>query len=80
MSETYNLPVDQIKQILGSTDSIKEDLKLNKAVELLVENRKEVEQRRSNGRSYNKVNAIQTSFYNMTNKARIFSFVPCFIH
>lgn len=43
MSETYNLPVDQIKQILGSTDSIKEDLKLNKAVELLVENRKEVE-------------------------------------
>jgi trigger factor len=43
MSETYNLPADQIKQILGSTDSIKEDLKLNKAVELLVENRKEVE-------------------------------------
>lgn len=43
MSEMYNLPVDQIKQILGSTDSIKDDLKLNKAVELLVENRKEVE-------------------------------------
>lgn len=43
MSEMYNLPVDQIKQILGSTDSIKDDLKLYKAVELLVENRKEVE-------------------------------------
>ncbi|MCU9614045.1 trigger factor [Caldibacillus lycopersici] len=42
MSEMYNMPVDQIKQLLGSTDSIKEDLKMNKAVKLLVETSKTV--------------------------------------
>lgn len=44
MSEMYNMPADQIKQILGSTDSIKEDLKMNKAVQLLVDNSKQVEE------------------------------------
>lgn len=44
MSEMYNLPVDQIKQILGSTDSVKEDLKFNKAIQLLVDNSKTVEE------------------------------------
>lgn len=44
MSEMYNMPVDQIKQILGSTDSVKEDLKMNKAVQLLVDNSKQVEE------------------------------------
>lgn len=44
MSEMYNMPAEQIKQLLGgSTDSIKNDLRFNKAVQLLVENRKEVE-------------------------------------
>lgn len=44
MSEMYNMPVDQVKQILGSTDSVKEDLKMNKAVQLLVDNSKQVEE------------------------------------
>jgi len=42
MSELYNMTVDQIKQALGNTDSIKEDLKMNKAVQFLVDHSKTV--------------------------------------
>lgn len=42
MAEMYNMPVEQIKQVLGSTDSVKEDLKMNKAVQLLVDASKTV--------------------------------------
>ncbi|MCB5933451.1 trigger factor [Caldibacillus thermoamylovorans] len=44
MAEMYNMPVEQIQQILGSTDGIKEELKFNKAVQLLVDNSKTVEE------------------------------------
>jgi trigger factor len=44
MAEMYNMPVDQIQQILGSTAGIKEELKFNKAVQLLVDNSKTVEE------------------------------------
>jgi len=42
MSEAYNIPVDQIKQLLGSLDNVRYDLKMNKAIELLVETSKTV--------------------------------------
>lgn len=44
MAEMYNMPVEQIQQILGSTVGIKEELKFNKAVQLLVDNSKTVEE------------------------------------
>ncbi len=47
MSETYNLEVDQIKKILGNTDSIRDELKFNKAVQLLVDHSKTVEKNES---------------------------------
>ncbi|MBS2969916.1 trigger factor [Metabacillus sp. KIGAM252] len=40
MAEMYNMPVDSIKQALGSTDAVKEDLKIRKAIDFLVENSK----------------------------------------
>jgi len=44
MAEVYNMPVEQIQQILGSTDAIKDELKFNKAVQLLVDSSKTVEE------------------------------------
>ncbi|WP_203361582.1 trigger factor [Bacillus sp. REN10] len=40
MSEQFNLPVEDIKKALGSTEGMKGDLKIRKAVEFLVENSK----------------------------------------
>ena len=40
MAGTYNMPVDTIIQALGGVDGIKADLKLQKAVNFLVENKK----------------------------------------
>ncbi|AZB43837.1 trigger factor [Bacillus sp. FJAT-42376] len=40
MAEMYNMPVESIKQALGSTDAVKEDLKIRKAIDFLVENSK----------------------------------------
>ncbi|MFJ7727136.1 trigger factor [Neobacillus sp. NPDC097160] len=40
MAGMYNMPVDSIKQALGGLDGIKSDLKLQKAVNFLVENKK----------------------------------------
>ncbi|UOY94178.1 trigger factor [Ectobacillus sp. JY-23] len=40
MAEMYNMPVDAVKQALGSLEGLKEDLKIRKAVEFLVENSK----------------------------------------
>jgi trigger factor len=42
MAGMYNMPVEEIKKVLGSLDSIKEDMKVRKAVEFLVENSKAV--------------------------------------
>lgn len=42
MADMYNLPVESVKRALGSTEGIKEDLKIKKAVDFLVENRKDV--------------------------------------
>ena len=42
MSAMYNMPVEQIKQALGSIEGLKEDLKIRKAIDLLVENSKDV--------------------------------------
>ncbi|KRT94057.1 trigger factor [Bacillus glycinifermentans] len=39
MAEAYNMPVENIKQAIGSTDGMKEDLKIRKAIDFLVENR-----------------------------------------
>ncbi|QEK97992.1 trigger factor [Bacillus amyloliquefaciens] len=39
MGEAYNMPVENIKQAIGSTDAMKEDLKVRKAIDFLVENR-----------------------------------------
>ncbi|USK32805.1 trigger factor [Bacillus sp. F19] len=41
MAELYNMPVENIKQALGSLEGLKEDLKVRKAVDFLVENSKE---------------------------------------
>lgn len=37
MAEAYNMPVENIKQAIGSTDAMKEDLKVRKAIDFLVE-------------------------------------------
>ncbi|WP_096153118.1 MULTISPECIES: trigger factor [Bacillus] len=42
MSAMYNMPIEQIKQALGSIEGVKEDLKIRKAMDLLVENSKDV--------------------------------------
>ncbi|MFP7226964.1 trigger factor [Bacillus altitudinis] len=39
MAEAYNMPVENIKQAIGSTEAMKEDLKVRKAIDFLVENR-----------------------------------------
>ncbi|KAF1679412.1 trigger factor [Bacillus mexicanus] len=39
MAEAYNMPVENIKQAIGSADAMKEDLKVRKAIDFLVENR-----------------------------------------
>ncbi|ALV02237.1 MULTISPECIES: trigger factor [Bacillus amyloliquefaciens group] len=39
MAEAYNMPVENIKEAIGSTDAMKEDLKVRKAIDFLVENR-----------------------------------------
>ncbi|MBT2167426.1 MULTISPECIES: trigger factor [Bacillus] len=39
MAEAYNMPVENIKQAIDSTDAMKEDLKVRKAIDFLVENR-----------------------------------------
>ncbi|RUS00145.1 trigger factor [Bacillus velezensis] len=39
MAEAYNMPVENIKQAIGSTDAMKEDLKVRKAIDFLVEYR-----------------------------------------
>jgi trigger factor len=43
MAEVYKMEVDAIKKALGNLDAIKEDLKIKKAIDFLVENRKTVE-------------------------------------
>lgn len=43
MSEMYNRPVDEIKSMLGDLDVVKHDIKMQKAIDFLVENRKTVE-------------------------------------
>jgi trigger factor len=40
MAQMYNMTVENIKAALGGVDGIKSDLKLNKAVDFLVENKK----------------------------------------
>jgi trigger factor len=40
MAGTYNMTVDSIKQALGGLEGVKSDLKLKKAVDFLVENKK----------------------------------------
>ncbi|RSK28051.1 trigger factor [Bacillus sp. HMF5848] len=42
LAEMYQRPADEIKKLLGSIEGLKEDLKIQKAVELLVENSKTV--------------------------------------
>ncbi|WP_110111524.1 trigger factor [Bacillus sp. CGMCC 1.16541] len=42
MAGMYNTPVENLKQMLGSLEGIKEDMKVRKAVEFLVENSKTV--------------------------------------
>lgn len=42
MSEMYSTPVDNIKKMLGSLDGVKEDIKIRKAIDFLVENSKSV--------------------------------------
>ncbi|MGG4491662.1 trigger factor [Metabacillus idriensis] len=42
MAEMYNMPVENIKQALGSLEGLKEDLKVRKAIDFLVENSKEI--------------------------------------
>ncbi|MCP8952522.1 trigger factor [Bacillus safensis] len=39
MAEAYNMPLENIKQAIGSTEAMKEDLKVRKAIDFLVENR-----------------------------------------
>jgi trigger factor len=41
MAGTYNMPIEQIKQALGSLEGLKEDLKIRKAIDFLVENSKD---------------------------------------
>ncbi|WP_078379494.1 trigger factor [Sutcliffiella halmapala] len=42
MAGMYNMSLDQIKQALGSLEGLKEDLKIRKAIDFLVENSKDV--------------------------------------
>jgi trigger factor len=42
MAESYNMPVDKLKQLLGNLDVVKDDVKLRKVVDFLVENCKVV--------------------------------------
>lgn len=42
MATMYNMTVDQIKQALGNAEGLKEDLKIRKAIDFLVENSKDV--------------------------------------
>ncbi|MDA1477468.1 trigger factor [Bacillus changyiensis] len=39
LAEAYQMPVENIKQAIGSTEGMKEDLKVRKAIDFLVENR-----------------------------------------
>lgn len=39
MAEAYNMPLENIKQAIGSNEAMKEDLKVRKAIDFLVENR-----------------------------------------
>ncbi|WP_110927112.1 trigger factor [Bacillus massiliglaciei] len=43
MASMYNMDVESIKKALGSLDAVKGDLKIKKAIDFLVENRKTVE-------------------------------------
>lgn len=43
MSELYNLSVEQIKEMIGSTDFVKNDLRMKKAIDLLVDSAVQVE-------------------------------------
>ncbi|MDX8359394.1 trigger factor [Cytobacillus sp. IB215316] len=42
MAGMYNMPIEEIKKMLGNLDSIKGDLKIRKSIDFLVENRKDV--------------------------------------
>lgn len=42
MAEMYKMPVAEIKKLMGNIDGLKEDLKIRKAVDFLVENSKSV--------------------------------------
>lgn len=42
MAEMYNTPVDQLKRMIGSLEGLKEDLKIRKAIDFLVDNSKNV--------------------------------------
>ncbi|MCC3356523.1 trigger factor [Bacillus sp. REN16] len=42
MSTMYGVPADQITQMIGGIDGVKEDLKIRKAIDFLVENSKSV--------------------------------------
>jgi trigger factor len=42
MANMYNLEVEKLKSMLGSLEGLKEDLKLRKAIDFLVENSKVV--------------------------------------
>ncbi len=42
MASLYNLSVDQLKELLGTLDGLREDLKMRKAIDFLVENSKVV--------------------------------------
>ncbi|GAC90765.1 trigger factor [Anoxybacillus flavithermus NBRC 109594] len=42
MANLYNLSVDKLKELLGTLDGLKEDLKMRKAIDFLVENSKVV--------------------------------------
>ncbi len=42
MASMYQTSVDNLKQMIGSTDMVKEDLKIKKAIDFLVENSKSV--------------------------------------
>ncbi|MBO9130527.1 trigger factor [Bacillus sp. 165] len=42
MAAMYNIPVENIKQMIGNLEGVKEDIKIRKAVELLVESSKTV--------------------------------------
>jgi len=42
MAEMYNMTAENVKKALGTTEGIKEELKIKKAIDFLVENRKDV--------------------------------------